>query len=166
MPLIPPQAYGNNDWAYTQELLHSAASQKVADIKYLFNSEQVTFRDVDPSGYSWLEKVLWAPWPVLLREAQWDLVEYLISNSPKDVLANPRLLHLCARWIGEGPHLHMLDTLLSLDINPEFLDTSLFHSTEWPNFSDPSWLCEEITPDPMFVDYLRKCLQIMPGNSA
>ncbi|KAI7554954.1 hypothetical protein KC331_g175 [Hortaea werneckii] len=55
----------------------------------------------------------------------------------------------------------MLATLLSFGLDPEHFDSSLFIA--WPRSCDPGWLAEDIAPDPMFIDFLRACLQRQPG---
>ena len=72
------------------------------------------------------------------------------------------LLFQVACWIGEGPHLDMLTTLIGLGLDAGNLDPSLFH--QWPAFSDPNWQSEAITPDPFGLDFLRQCLQVKPGE--
>ncbi|KAI7365020.1 hypothetical protein KC354_g5207 [Hortaea werneckii] len=55
----------------------------------------------------------------------------------------------------------MLATLLSFGLDPEYFDSSLF--IVWPGSCDPGWLAEDLAPDPMFIDFLRVCLQRQPG---
>ncbi|KAI6915102.1 hypothetical protein KC318_g281 [Hortaea werneckii] len=55
----------------------------------------------------------------------------------------------------------MLATLLSFGLDPEHFDSSLFIA--WPRSCDPGWLAEDLAPDPMFIDFLRACLQRQPG---
>lgn len=138
-----------------------AMRQKLASFKRLFVSGQASFEDVDPKGEGYLDRVLRRPWPGL-REVQWDLVKFLMIGSPETVLSNPRLLYRCATWIGEGPHMDMLASLLCFGLNPEHMDASLFQ--DWPESSNSGWLAESITPDPMFVEFLRDCLRKQPGK--
>jgi hypothetical protein len=72
------------------------------------------------------------------------------------------LLSQVFHWIGEGPHLDALTTLLGLGLDPGAMDHSLFQS--WPRFSDPNWQSECLTPDPFGVEFLRRCLQVEPGT--
>lgn len=161
--LLPLDGNPVSDWAHHRALYDAAVWQKVASIERLFNSQQVSIRDVDPAGKGWLEKVLRVPWDLGTREAQWYLVEFLLSKSTEEVRANPKLLNLCAKWIGEGPHMAMLETLLSLNIDPGDLDVSLFYN-EWPNSCDPGWQSEAITEDPMFVEFVSECVKKAQGN--
>ncbi|KAM0702270.1 hypothetical protein Q7P35_011180 [Cladosporium inversicolor] len=157
--------YDTSDWKANDEQRSArfvAYTQgKLAEIKQLFHEGKVSHLDVDPSGATWLEqKLLQIPWGVGIRWAQYDLLEYIVSRSKKDIEQNPRLLFQVACWIGEGPHLDMLTTLIGLGLDPGNLDPSLFH--QWPAFSDPNWQAEAITPDPFGLDFLRQCLQVEP----
>ena len=139
-----------------------AFKRRVASFKLLFSNGQASHTDVRPDGNGYLDLILRGPWPPGMRDAQWDLVKFLIVGAPESVLRNPRLLHHCARWIGEGPHMDMLATLLRFGLDPEHLDPSLFPA--WPRSCDPGWLVEDLAPDPMFIDFLRACLQRQPGS--
>ncbi|RMY25898.1 hypothetical protein D0867_00421 [Hortaea werneckii] len=146
------------------ELRHEygmALEQRLASFKLLFSSGKASHTDVRPDGDGYLDLILREPWPLRGRKAQWDLVKFLIVGAPESVLRNPRLLHHCAKWIGEGPHMDMLATLLSFGLDPEHFDSSLFIA--WPRSCDPGWLAEDLAPDPMFIDFLRACLQRQPG---
>lgn len=79
-------------------------------------------------------------------------------------LTLPSLLFQIARWIGEGPHLDMLTTLIGFGLDPGKLDPSLF--SQWPSFTNPNWQAEAITPDPFGIEFLRQCLQIEPGEES
>ncbi|KAI6881211.1 hypothetical protein KC360_g6771 [Hortaea werneckii] len=138
-----------------------AFEHRVASFKLLFSNGQASHTDVRPDGYGYLDLILRGPWPPGMRKAQWELVKFLIVGAPQSVLRNPRLLHHCARWIGEGPHMDMLATLFSFGLDPEYFDSSLFIA--WPRSCDPGWLAEDLAPDPMFIDFLRVCLQRQPG---
>lgn len=163
--LLPPDNRPARDWSRRQQLYDAAVRQKVADIKHMFTSRQVSFSDVDPSGKGWLDKVLRVPWEGINREAQWDLVEFLIPNSPQQVRANSKALLMCAKWIGEGPHMAMLETLLGLKIDPGDFDSSLFQN-EWPESCNPGWQSEALTPDPMFVKFIGECVRRSQGSSS
>ncbi|RMY16661.1 hypothetical protein D0868_00187 [Hortaea werneckii] len=139
----------------------SAFEQRVASFKLLFSSGQASHTDVRPDGNGYLDLILRRPFPPGMRKAQWDLVKFLIVGAPESVLRNPRLLHHCAKWIGEGPHMDMLTTLLSFGLDPGHFDSNLF--VAWPRSCDPGWLAEDLAPDPMFIDFLRACLQRQPG---
>ena len=139
-----------------------ALEQRLASFKLLFSSGKASHTDVRPDGDGYLDLILREPWPLEGRKAQWDLVKFLIVGAPESVLRNPRLLHHCAKWIGEGPHMDMLATLLNFGLDPEHFDSSLF--VAWPQSCDPGWLAEDLAPDPMFIEFFRACLQKQPGN--
>jgi len=142
---------------------HDAAMwQVVDDFKQRFVSRELSFTDVDPSGKGYLEKLLRCPWPLGTRPAQWELVRFLMSESPDHV--RNRLSHFmsCAGWIGEGPHMAMLNELLSHGLCPDVLDTSA--ADAWPQLCSPDWLAPNIAPDPTFIEWTRQCLLIEPGK--
>lgn len=102
------------------------------------------------------------PWGIGIRHAQWDLVKFIVALSAKDIQTNPRLLYRCFTWLGEGPQMDLLETLLSYGLDPGALDVTSFR--RWPSLSSPSWIGESITPDPFCIESIRMCLQIEPGK--
>ena len=152
------------DCALTPSLREAAIRQRVAEIKRLFSNGQATFRDVDPEGLGWLEKILLRPWTRSLINVQWELVEFLLANSPQHVLKNPRLLLRCAEWLGEGPHMDMLDTLIRSGIDPDYFHADLYK--RWPSLPWATWGSEGIVRDPMFVEWISICLKNTPGRYA
>ncbi|KAH9231744.1 hypothetical protein K456DRAFT_1773259 [Colletotrichum gloeosporioides 23] len=62
---------------------------------------------------------------------------------------HPRFLTRCAKWIGEGPHLDLLETLIHLDF-----DAGEVEAQAWPQPCSPNWISEGSTPDPFFVEYI------------
>ncbi|GAB7332283.1 hypothetical protein MBLNU13_g04120t1 [Cladosporium sp. NU13] len=137
-------------------MISQLSAQSSAEVQALPDTSTAN----DPSGATWLEKLLRAPWGVGLIWAQYDLLKYLVLRSKKDIQENPRLLFRIACWIGEGPHLDMLTALIGLGLDPGKLDPALF--CQWPAFSNPNWQAEAITPDPFGIDFLRQCLQVEP----
>lgn len=73
-----------------------------------------------------------------------------------------RLLFLCAKWIREGPHLSAVEVLLRHQYD---LSTVNSHSLlKWPQGSNPNWIGESTTPDPFFIELVRKCVENDPGE--
>lgn len=64
---------------------------------------------------------------------------------------NCRLLTDCSKWIGEGPHLDLLDIVLKHGFAPSAIDPPA--ANQWPRPHDPNWISESETRDPFFVDY-------------
>lgn len=73
-----------------------------------------------------------------------------------------RFLACCARWIGEGPHLELLEILLNLGFDATVIDSP--RTQDWPEPSSPGWLAEDLTPDPFFVEYQSKLLRDNQGR--
>ena len=76
--------------------------------------------------------------------------------------ASYRFLARCAEWIGEGPHLELLDVLLSLGFDATLIDSP--HVKDWPEPSSPHWRAEKIAPDPFFVNYQGMLLKDNQGK--
>ena len=70
------------------------------------------------------------------------------------------LIH-CARWIGEGRHLYLLDLILEYGFNPSNIDSPLFE--QWPAPCSPGWQWEEGTPDPFYIEYIATLVKDNPG---
>ena len=151
------------DFEHLQAHYDAAMWQVVDDFKQRFRSRELSFTDVDPSGKGYLDALLKYPWQPGTRPAQWALVEFLMSESPDHVRNKPSHLMNCASWIGEGRHMDMLDTLLSRGLCPDVLSTSACDA--WPQLCSPNRLAPNIAPDPMFIEWTRKCLIIEPGKS-
>ena len=56
-------------------------------------------------------------------------------------------------WIGEGPHLGLLEELLSLGIDP--CDAGVQLCTSWPRPCNPSWQCPGTIEDPFYVEAIN-----------
>ncbi|EGU72957.1 hypothetical protein FOXB_16545 [Fusarium oxysporum f. sp. conglutinans Fo5176] len=112
-----------------------------------------TFPDhVDPSGKSYIENLLMAPArsPVG-REYQYQLLELFMGEFEMTRgTETPTFLSNCAHWIGEAPHLELLEILLDLGFNAAEID--IHH---WPEPCSPDWFAPDIAADPFFVEYLR-----------
>ncbi|KAM7190127.1 hypothetical protein V8F20_009857 [Naviculisporaceae sp. PSN 640] len=117
----------------------------------------------DPSGQSYAQKLLAYPWHLSPRD-QLSLLrifkdEFEITLGDQDC----SFLTTCARWIGEGPHLDLLDAILECGF-----DTTTVHSPlweQWPASCSPNWISEQYTPDPFFVEYLATLVKDNPHFS-
>jgi hypothetical protein len=73
-----------------------------------------------------------------------------------------RFLARCAKWIGEGPHLELLEILLDLGLDVTAIDSP--HVQDWPEPFSPNWPAEYLTPDPFFVEYQSMLLRDNQGK--
>lgn len=73
-----------------------------------------------------------------------------------------RFLASCAKWIGAGPQLELLEILLDLGLDATLIDSP--HGEDWPEPSSPNWLAEDLAPDPFFVEYQRLLLKNNQGK--
>lgn len=80
---------------------------------------------------------------------------YLLSFSRR------RLLIECSKWIGEGRHLDLLDTVLEHGFSPNGIDAPT--ADQWPEPCSPDWKSELGTPDPFFLEYFTSIVTSEPG---
>lgn len=73
----------------------------------------------------------------------------------------PRFLINCSKWIGEGHHLYLLNSVLRHGFAPSSIDAPA--ANQWPQPCSPDWRSESLTPDPFFVDYFASILGYEPG---
>ncbi|KAK1594612.1 uncharacterized protein LY79DRAFT_134485 [Colletotrichum navitas] len=111
---------------------------------------------VNPDGKSYIEELLRRPW---ISKEQFQLLELFMQEFKMSKgTERPGFLSLCAKWIGEGPHIDLLETLLALGFDATVVDTQ-----NWPEVSSPNWLSESMTPDPFFVEYISTLCQDNQG---
>ncbi|CAG9985666.1 unnamed protein product [Clonostachys byssicola] len=117
---------------------------------HLFKTVPNLKNHVDPSGKSYIQVLLESVWSAndQLNLLELLMGEFEITRGRDDV----RFLTQCATWIGEGPHMPLLNELLDygFDVNrlscPSVLD--------WPQPCSPNWISEELTNDPFFITYI------------
>ncbi|KAH7007456.1 hypothetical protein EDB80DRAFT_457730 [Ilyonectria destructans] len=115
---------------------------------------------VDPSGKSYIENLVMgaARWPVD-TQCRYKLLELFMGEFKMTRgTEHSRFLSRCAGWIGEGPHLELLEILLHLDFNAAEIDIH-----DWPEPCSPGWWAPDIAPDPFFVEYLGLLCQKNQG---
>ncbi|EFQ25667.1 uncharacterized protein GLRG_00811 [Colletotrichum graminicola M1.001] len=103
---------------------------------------------VNPDGKSYIEELLRYTWWGF--EKQFQLLELFMQEFKMSKgTERPGFLSLCAKWIGEGPHIDLLETLFTLGFDATVADTQ-----NWPEVSSPNWRSEGMTPDPFFLEYI------------
>ncbi|KXH41656.1 hypothetical protein CNYM01_09833 [Colletotrichum nymphaeae SA-01] len=123
-------------------------------LRQLYRADPQGFsRHVNPGGKSYIEEILRYPWARGKDQTQWELLilfmqEFGMTKGTDSVA----FLVQCAKWIGEGPHLYLLEFLLDLgyDVSGVVGDFQ-----DWPALSSPNWISEAITPDPFFIEYFK-----------
>ncbi|KIN05249.1 hypothetical protein OIDMADRAFT_51065 [Oidiodendron maius Zn] len=130
----------------------------------LYHSDR-TFKDhVKLDGISYIEELVMAPWsgPVSMSN-QYTLLELFMREfGMTRGIKHPRFLACCARWIGEGPHLELLEILLNVGFDATVIDSP--RTQDWPEPSSPDWLAEGLAPDPFFVEYQSMLLRDNQGR--
>ncbi|KAK1701949.1 hypothetical protein BDP67DRAFT_453807 [Colletotrichum lupini] len=123
-------------------------------LRQLYRADPQGFsRHVNPGGKSYIEEILRYPWARGHDQTQWELLILFMQEfeMTKGTDSVPFLVQ-CAQWIGEGPHLYLLELLLDLgyDVSGVVGDFQ-----DWPALSSPNWISEAITPDPFFIEYFK-----------
>ncbi|KAK1999868.1 ankyrin [Colletotrichum falcatum] len=132
-------------WRYVEGLIDFEAAQK--GLVELRRTDPTFPTHVNPGGKSYIEVILGYPSSPRKQFHLHDL--FMQQFKMTKGLENPGFLPSCARWIGEGPHMSLLETLIELGFDATVADTQ-----DWPQVSSPGWQYETMTPDPFFVEYI------------
>ncbi|KAK0379644.1 hypothetical protein CLIM01_02971 [Colletotrichum limetticola] len=131
-------------------------------LRQLYRADPQGFRrHVNPGGKSYIEEVLRYPWAMGKNQTQWKILRLFMQEfGMKKGTDSAAFLVRCAKWIGEGPHLDLLEILLDLgyDISGVVGDFQ-----DWPTLSSPNWISEGHVPDPFFIEYFRIVCQYNQG---
>ncbi|KAL3294526.1 Ankyrin repeat-containing protein [Colletotrichum asianum] len=85
---------------------------------HLYQSDPSFRYHVNPAGKSYIEELVRCPWGGFATRRQLGLLQLLMGDlGMVQGSMHPRFLTRCAKWIGEGPHLHLLETLIGLDFD-------------------------------------------------
>ncbi|KAL2675582.1 hypothetical protein Neosp_011769 [[Neocosmospora] mangrovei] len=104
------------------------------------------------------------PWPAR-QDDQFDLIHVLVTECEITLEDETEsFLVQCAKWIGEGDHLALLNTILEYGFNATAIHASPVD--EWPTQCSPNWLGSGRTPDPFFIEYVRTILSYSPSKSS
>ncbi|KAL0941661.1 uncharacterized protein CTRU02_204424 [Colletotrichum truncatum] len=118
----------------------------------LYRTDHSFVNHVDPSGKSYIEVLLTAPWPGSQEDQFCLLLLFMRDFKMKRGTKTSSFLTQCAGWIGEGRHLDLLEALIDLDLRVTEIEID---SRSWPEPSSPNWISEGRTPDPFFIDYIK-----------
>ncbi|KAG4269225.1 hypothetical protein FPRO04_12100 [Fusarium proliferatum] len=119
---------------------------------HLHRTDRTLPDHVDPSGKSYIENLLMAPArsPVE-REYRYKLLELFMGEFEiTRGTENSTFLSQCAHWIGEAPHLELLEILLGLGFNAAEVNIH-----DWPEHCSQDWSAPDIAEDPFFIEYLQ-----------
>ncbi|KDN67256.1 hypothetical protein CSUB01_10268 [Colletotrichum sublineola] len=141
-------------WRCENNLIGFEAAQK--GLIELKRTDPTFPTHVNPDGKSYIEVILQYPWR---SEAQFQLLKLFMQDFKMSKgTERPGFLPLCAQWIGEGPHIYLLETLLTLGF-----DATVAETQNWPELSSPDWWLARLTPDPFFVEYISIICKHNPG---
>ncbi|KAL4747079.1 hypothetical protein BDW72DRAFT_197078 [Aspergillus terricola var. indicus] len=120
-------------------------------------------RHIHPGGRNYVQELIYHG-PCRGKHAA-DHIELLIFFACELDMTleslDQRFLVQCAKWIGEGPHLDLLEAILACGFDPGFIESPVYE--EWPSPCSPNWWAEELAPDPFFIDYLALLANASPG---
>ncbi|KAJ0416246.1 hypothetical protein BJY00DRAFT_317017 [Aspergillus carlsbadensis] len=117
---------------------------------------------INPGGRNYVQELLSGPAVGQHQQNQFELLRSLVCElGMKLDYLDQKFLVRCARWIGEGWHIYLLETILEHGFDPGCSDSPIYE--EWPSTCSPSWSSEEVTPDPFFIEYLAILTKACPG---
>ncbi|KAI1409926.1 hypothetical protein F5Y13DRAFT_203068 [Hypoxylon sp. FL1857] len=116
---------------------------------------------VNPAGRGYIEELVSAHTIGPLFGDCRDLLELFTQEFNMRLgLDSLKILYKSASWIGEGPHLSLLDTLLAVGLDP--MDLPSPHWKQWPTPCSPDWRAAEEAPDPFFLEYISTLVAKAP----
>ncbi|KAL4760385.1 ankyrin repeat domain-containing protein [Aspergillus foveolatus] len=120
-------------------------------------------RHIHPGGRNYVQELLYyGPNRGQRTNEQFELLKFFASELGMTLESlDQRFLVQCAKWIGEGPHIDLLEAILACGFDPGAIESPVYE--EWPSPCSPNWIAEEITPDPFFIDYLAILASASPG---
>ncbi|KAL4736627.1 hypothetical protein BDV11DRAFT_10110 [Aspergillus similis] len=120
-------------------------------------------RHIHPGGLNYVQELLYyGPSRGQGAANQFELLKFFACELGMTLEnLDQRFLVRCARWIGEGPHIDLLEAILAYGFDPGSIESPVYE--EWPSPCSPNWMAEELTPDPFFIDYLALLANASPG---
>ncbi|KAL4798546.1 hypothetical protein BDV19DRAFT_396470 [Aspergillus venezuelensis] len=120
-------------------------------------------RHINPDGRNYVQKLLdYGPSSWGHRGREFELLTFFAAELGMTLEGlDQRFLVECARWIGKGPHLDLLQVILAYGFDPCSIDSPAYE--EWPSPCSPDWIANEIAPDPFFIEYLAILADASPG---
>ncbi|KAK4121634.1 hypothetical protein N657DRAFT_647819 [Parathielavia appendiculata] len=135
-------------------------AQAQAKFFELYRSDPTFKYHRDPSGQSYVQHLLKYPWGCRSRD-QLKLLRMFVDEFDMSLEDQDcGFLAKCAGWIGEGPHLDLLDAILDCGFDPTAINSPRWE--QWPQSCSPNWIAGEHTPDPFFVEYLATLVREGP----
>ncbi|KAL4982444.1 hypothetical protein BDW68DRAFT_195352 [Aspergillus falconensis] len=118
---------------------------------------------VHPGGLNYIQELLhYGPRRYRGPAGQFELLKFFACELGMTLEGlDQRFLIQCAKWIGEGPHIDLLEAILAHGFDPGSINSPVYD--EWPSPCSPNWMSEEFAPDPFFIDYLALLADASPG---
>ncbi|KAI1137489.1 hypothetical protein F5Y05DRAFT_387380 [Hypoxylon sp. FL0543] len=138
-----------------------SGEQAIQGFRELWRRDPYMIYHVNPAGRGYIEELISFPAFCGLLEAYLDLLELFTREFNMRLgLDSLKLLYKSAEWIGEAPHLWLLDTLLNVGLDP--MDLPSPHWKQWPKPCSQDWAVHESAPDPFFLKYISKLVNKAP----
>ncbi|KAH8595828.1 ankyrin repeat-containing domain protein [Bisporella sp. PMI_857] len=125
----------------------------------LFQSGLASPHDLDPEGYTWLEKILWQCWDLEKRDIQINLLRMLVELGTQ--INTLRLMYRAMSWFEYGPRLGLLRELIRLGFDASNVESPV--ASKWPAPSYFRLGAKTCAPDPFFVECIAEVLKVCPG---
>ncbi|KAL2867489.1 ankyrin repeat domain-containing protein [Aspergillus lucknowensis] len=150
-------------WRFQRGLLSLREVQ--ATFRELKRCDPSLNRHINPGGRCYVQELLYYG-PSQAQADQFKLLKFFACELGMTLEGlDQRFLVQCAKWIGIGPHIDLLEAILAYGFDPSSIESPSYK--EWPSLSPPlcppNWIAECLTPDPFFVDYLAILAKASPG---
>ncbi|KAI0113806.1 hypothetical protein F4776DRAFT_639054 [Hypoxylon sp. NC0597] len=138
-----------------------SGSDAIRGFRELWKKDPHMVYHVNPAGRGYIEELVLSPASATLLDSCLDLLELFTQEFNMRLgLDSLELLYKSASWIGEAPHLYLLDTLLDFGLDP--IDLPSPHWKRWPRPCSPDWMIPAGAPDPFFLKYMSKLVSKAP----
>ncbi|KAL4819759.1 hypothetical protein BDW67DRAFT_193343 [Aspergillus spinulosporus] len=109
-------------------------------------------RHIHPGGRNYVQELFYyGPYRGQRTADQFKLLRFFASELGMTLeTLDQKFLVQCAKWIGEGPHIDLLESILACGFDPGSVESPVYE--EWPT-----------SPDPFFIDYHALLANASPG---
>ncbi|KAL4965008.1 ankyrin repeat domain-containing protein [Aspergillus stella-maris] len=148
-------------WRFQRGLLSIGEFQD--SFRKLKRSDPSINRHINPGGRTYVQELIcYGPRTYAPLHSEFKVLKFFVDELGMTLQGlDQKFLVECANWIGEGPHLDLLEAILEYGFDPGFTKSSFYE--KWPSPCSPNWYSEVEAPDPFFVRYLALLATASPG---
>ncbi|KAL3468596.1 hypothetical protein BJX64DRAFT_295762 [Aspergillus heterothallicus] len=148
-------------WRFKQGCITLSEAQDT--FRELAKSGRSLKSHINPGGRNYVQELLCTgPAFGQHQDDQFKLLKFLVREIGINLATlDQKFLVCCVKWIGESCHITLLETILEYGFDPSCNNSPVYE--EWPSTCSPSWISEQCTPDPFFVEYLAMLSEACPG---